>query len=322
MRFACCVALALGCQSVSVSTDAPIGGDGAGGDGAGGDAAGDASAVDAAPVWQEIADFPFTELGDRADAVPMRMQVFLARKDAPQWLRAYDLASMQLQIKMEDPEVCNCGLVGTLVGSEDHNQLFYFANSGKRYDITTNTWLPASVMDAASNSLRRGEAATGYHGGRVWQVGGRDTPFTSQAWDPDTDMWESPIVISDYPLGIEWGAAIDVGGQFYVIGGRSGTSDRKVHLLAATVWQPRADAPFDMERPSVTTLAGKIAAVSDSAGALAIYDPGGDGWTVEALPSGITGAKLVAATSGSLFLFYQTGSTLRVARYIGPSFST
>jgi hypothetical protein len=318
MRIAACVAAAVvvavtgtgsGCSSVSTSQDAG-GGDGAI-DGIPDDGGAD-SRFDAAPVWMEIASFPFTEMGSNPDAAAAGDLIFLARKDAPQWLKAFDTQSMLLADKTPNDSVCNCGYTGTLVASETGDALFYFANNGNRYDVAAGTW------SSPAYPMMRGEAATGVHGGRVWQVGGRDTPYTSQTYDIGSMVWE-PAIISDYPWALQYGGAVSLDRTLYVVGGDAGGSRRHLTSLAATVWATLPNAPFDIERPSLAAVQGRIAAVSSSSNAVAFYDPAGAGtWTVQPLLSGITGDKAIAAVDGTLYLFYPTGSTLRVARYIGP----
>ena len=158
-------------------------------------------------------------------------------------------------------------------------------------------------MTGAPAPTARTEVAVAVLDGMIYVVGGFERPNSWKIWqssvstkvetyDPTTNRWSSK---PDLPVGLHHAGAAVLDGALYVAGGFTKTddtiwspSDRVFRFdPAGDTWTERASLPTARGGLAVTTLQGKLFAVSgydgqENPAAVEVYDPAIDQWSAVA----------------------------------------
>ena len=189
----------------------------------------------------------------------------------------------------------------------------------------TGHWMTGAPAPAA-----RTEVAVAALDGLIYVVGGFERPNSWKFWqssvsarveayDPATNRWASR---PDLPMGLHHAGAAGLDGALYVVGGFTvsedtlwNPSDRVFRFNPADeTWTERASLPTARGGLAVTTLQGKLYAVSGYDGqrnpaAVEVYDPARDQWT-DAAPLPTPRDHLAAVSIGETL--YAIGGRVRL----------
>ena len=186
-------------------------------------------------------------------------------------------------------------------------------------------------MTGAPAPTARTEVAVAALDGLIYVIGGFEQPPSPwkiwqssvstkvEAYDPVTNRWSAK---PDLPLGLHHAGAAVLDGALYVLGGFATSddtlwnpSDRVLQFNpAGETWVERAPLPTARGGLAVTTLQGKLYAISGYDGqrnpaAVEVYDPALDQWTAVA-PLPTPRDHLAAATIGETI--YAIGGRVRL----------
>ena len=192
---------------------------------------------------------------------------------------------------------------------------------------------PGHWMTGAPAPTARTEVAVVVLDGLIYVIGGFERPSSwmfrrssvstkVEAYDPVTNRWSSKPAL---PVGLHHAGAAVLDGALYVVGGftESGDtiwspSDRVFRFdPAGDAWTERAPLPTARGGLAVTTLQGKLFAVSgydgrENPAAVEVYDPAIDQWSAVApLPTprdhlaAVTMGETVYAIGGRVRLSYR-----------------
>ncbi|MBI1357374.1 MAG: hypothetical protein GC160_23785 [Acidobacteria bacterium] len=184
----------------------------------------------------------------------------------------------------------------------------FLTNRTLRYDPAPNRWTELSPMPTP-----RGASGVAALGRKIYVAGGegaQDAASALEIYDIDLDRWNSLAPLPDG--GRTRLTAQAVGGLFYVLGGRRGSSggpEAGVFAFdpAAGVWTAKAPLPTARSELASGLVDGRIVAFGGVAGAGAVaaveeYDPVANQWrSLAPMPrprQGLSGASVSVGSDG------------------------
>ena len=241
---------------------------------------------DCGPLWEEVAVFTdlslttsyqtaVSSIGDTLYFAPEQGDAFYS----------IDVTTSTLNSEEYSSDFCACGYTEILVSLD--GSLYMFGNSGAAFD--GSTWSPASYP-TSDPDRRRGEAAGAVANGKIWQMGGRGSLDTVQAYSGGTNgTWTDET-------SLPWGVNNAVGYSpvnndlVYIFGGNesSGKTYRAAVMDASGdgLWSEISPAPvyFYAAQPGGQVAAFDGRLLLQYQNELVIYDPSADSWWAETLP--------------------------------------